>query len=186
MTAHMTLTFETPDRAIDTLRDEIDVADEPEKTRRAISELHAALTGTRRGYVRLVLATAAASQTVTCDQSAAVDGTDDITIGAAAGDTISVEAAPSGEDEMDSGTTDAEFADNLAVAVNAHSVISKLVYAVSDGVSVVTLYAVMPGPVGNLISLTETGSGFVVGAALLAGGASDEVDGLGFGYNPAG
>ena len=179
---HVTVTIEDTDSFIADLRRELDLPDK-ESSARALSDYLRSVAGPqRRGYVRACIASATASQTVHCDQSDAVDGTDDITI---AGQTISVEASPSGEGQMDSGTTDAEFADNLASKINAHSTMSKMVWADSDGVDTVTVYSVFPGPIGNFVALTETGNGFTLGGANLASGASDEVDGYELGYNPA-
>lgn len=182
--SYSTLILEVPDRSIATLRSALDRTSKAESMRLQLNELQAVMLGVRRGHVHCNLANVRASQTVTCDVSAAVDATDDITIGGSAGGTLSVEAAPSGEDEFDGGATDTEFADNLVAAVNAHSAISKLVFAVRTDTDVVTLYSIFPGPIGNLITLSETGNGMTLGAAALAGGAADEVDSYQFGYDP--
>ena len=181
---HLTVTVEFPSKLIAGMRNKLDV----QPKGRAIREVMTALRGllhpsyANRGLARVCIASACASQTVNCDYSDAVDGTDDITIG---GTTLSVEASPATEDEFDSGTDDAEFADNLAAAINAHSVLSKIVRATSDGVSDVTITSLYPGPIGNLILLAESGNGLTLGDTALAGGASDEVDSHAFGYVPS-
>lgn len=126
--------------------------------------------GAIRATVRLQandLASVFASQTVGCDQSDAVDGTDELTI---AGVVLAVEAAPAGENQFAKGADDIEFAANLAAAINAHSTLSGLVSAESDGVDTVTVTALLPGAVYNSIALAEAGAGFTLGGALLAGG----------------
>lgn len=134
--------------------------------------------GSHRAAVVTTLAATAASQTIGCDQSDAVDGTDDITIGS---QTLSVEAAPADEDAFLQGATDIAFAANLAAAINAHSELSKIVTAASDGVDTVTITCRWPGILGNEVALTESGNGFTLGAAALAGGTQDEVDEFGKG-----
>jgi len=186
MTAYLTVVAALQDRTIDSLRNELDGHQREEAVRRAITEINSVASMARRGYIYETLHSVTASTTVACDQSAAVLDTDDITIGGTVGGTISVATTPATEDDMALGSTDIEFAANLVAAINAHSTISKLVYAVSDGVDTVTVYSIHPGPIGNLITMAETGSGFVLGAAVLEDGAGDEVDGLSFGYNPKG
>lgn len=112
-------------------------------------------------------ASARASQTIGCDQSDAVDGTDEVVI---AGVTLAVEAAPANENQFAKGADDIEFAANLAAAINAHSVLSTLFDATSDGVDTVTVTALLPGLVYNQVAITETGNGFTLGGAALTGG----------------
>jgi hypothetical protein len=181
MAAHVNLTIETPDVPIASLRDSIDRTDKFRVLRAIVTLVQAIGMGIKRGYVRVCIASATASQTIGCDQSDAVDGTDTVTI---AGTTLEVEAAPADQDEFLKGDTDIEFAANLAAAINAHTTLQKIVRAESDGVDTVTVYSKYPGPIGNLIALTEAGDGFTLGGAVLAGGASDEHDGYQFGYDP--
>jgi len=112
---------------------------------------------------------AAASQTIGCDFSDAIDGTDTVTIGAV---TLSVEASPGNENEFDSGADDIEFAANLTDAINDHSVLGLAFSAVTDGVDTVTVTALDPGVIGNQVALSEAGIGFTLGGAVLAGGAA--------------
>jgi hypothetical protein len=179
---HATITVESNDLKIADLRAMLDKQNKRDSVLAFAELLRAGAAGVRRCYMRANLASEVASGTVTCDQSAAVDATDDITIG---GTTLSVEETPADTSEFDSGTTDAEFADNLAAAINANATISKMVWAVSDGASVVTIYSVFPGPIGNLVTLAETGNGMTLSGANLSSGASDEVDTYQFGYDPS-
>lgn len=145
--------------------------------------LKAVAGGNRNAVLHTQVCGAIAGVLIGCDVSDAVDGTDDLTIAAGATTaTISVEASPSGEDQMDGGTTDAEFADNLAAAINAHSVLSTFVRAVSDGVSAVAVYALTAGPIGHGVTLSKTGNGFTLGGAALAGGTASAPMEYGFGY----
>jgi len=130
--------------------------------------LSAVQSGHRRGIIRTQLASVAASQTIGCDESDSVDGTDTITIGAT---TLDVEASPVDEDDFATGATDITFAANLATAINDHSVAGELYYAVSDGIDTVTVTARTAGLLGNEVALAEVGNGFTLGAAALAGGA---------------
>jgi hypothetical protein len=179
--AHVTVTLETEQIPIATLRRMLDKTDKRLSVRGIYELLRQTQAGIKRGHVRACIASTAASQTVTCDYDSVVDGTDDITIG---GTTLSVEASPSGEAQFDGGTTDAELATNLAAAINGNSTINKLVRATASS-DVVTITCVYPGPIGNLVTLAETGNGFTLGAAALASGASDEVDSYQFGFTPS-
>jgi len=179
---HVTITVETNDYFIADLRLLLDKTQKRDSVRAHSDFLRQFVGGARRGYARACIASAVASGTVTCDFDSVVDGTDDITIG---GTALSVEASPSGESQFDGGTTDAELATNLAAAINAHSVLGKIVWADVTSSDVVTIYSKYPGPIGNLVTLAESGNGFTLGAAALASGASDEVDEYQLGYDPA-
>lgn len=150
--------------------------------RQSMSRLHELVgsigPGHRRAVVTTYVSGAQASGTIGCDFSDAVDGTDDVTIGPT---TLSVEASPSGEDEFDSGTDDIEFAANLVAAIAAHSVLSKSYTAVSDGVDTVTVTHRLAGISGNETALAETGNGFTLGAAALAGGTQNATQEFDFG-----
>lgn len=149
-----------------------------------IARLHELLgsigPGRRRAQVYTYVSGAQPSQTVDMDQAAAVDGTDDITID---GTTLSVEAAPSDENEFLQGADDIEFAANLAAAINAHSVLSLSYRAVSDGVDEVTISHILGGTAGNGKALAETGNGFTLGGATLAGGAQAATQEFNFGQS---
>lgn len=62
-------------------------------------------------------------------------------------------------------------ATNFAAAVNANATLSKFISASASG-SVVTLTCLVPGTIGNTLTIaTSNGTGFVVSAATLASGA---------------
>jgi hypothetical protein len=147
-----------------------------------MTQLRGLLGGVRRGQVRVAIHSAFASQTVNCDQSDTVDGTDTLTIGTI---TLSVEAAPANESEFLKGASDITMADNLAACINAHSILSLFVRAESDGVSDVTITSLYPGPVGDAITLAEAGNGFTLTGAALDGGdqSVDEMQSFAFGYS---
>jgi hypothetical protein len=154
----------------------------PNQLRQIMNLIKGAMLGNRRSFVRTCLASAVASKTVTCSASGAADG-DTLVIG---GTTLTVAAAPANESEFIKGATDALHAAATVAAINAHSTLSKIVWAAvtTSASGILTIYCKYPGPIGNLVTLTETGSGFVVGGAVLASGASDEVDEEGHGYSP--
>ena len=120
--------------------------------------------------VKMMVGDVFASMTIGCDVSDAVDDTDTITIGPV---TIATVAAPATEDEISSPATDILYAAELAAAINAHSVLSNLVEAVSDGIDTVTVTARLPGKIGNEIAVTEAGNGYTLSGAVLAGGTNN-------------
>jgi hypothetical protein len=138
--------------------------------------------GVRRAHVRVQCFEAFASQIVTCSRAAAVDGTDELTIGTIV---LAVEASPATESEFAKGASDITMAANLAACINAHSVLSLFVKAASDGVSAVTITCLYGGPVGDAIVLAETGDGFTLGGTALDGGDQtlDESQTFAFGYS---
>lgn len=95
-----------------------------------------------------------------------VVATNSVTIG---GTTFTGSDTPSGAVQFLTGTTDTISAASLATAVNANTTANKLVKATSSG-AVVTFTAVVPGPVGNFITLAKSGSPISVSGALLTGG----------------
>jgi len=136
-------------------------------------------SGNQPAYLTTQVASAFASATVTCTQASAVDGTDEVVI---AGTTLAVEAAPANQSEFLKGASNAAFATNLAACINAHTVLQKIVRAKAV-TNVCTITCRIPSPLGNLITLTETGNGMVVSGALFTGGASDEADSFVYGFD---
>lgn len=138
--------------------------------------------GVRRAHVRVQCSEAFASQVVTCSQAAAVDGTDELTIGTIV---LAVEAAPANESQFLKGASDIAMAANLAACINAHSVLSLFVKAVSNGISAVTITCLVGGPIGDAIKLAETGDGFSLTGSALDGGDQtlDEMQTFTFGYS---
>jgi hypothetical protein len=178
MAGKLTLVIDTHGDDDAVLQARIHHAEKAQFARAVQNYLNGLAGGVKRARVRASVSDAFASQTVTCDQSAAVDGTDELKIGSV---TLAVEAAPANEDQFEKGADDAEFADNLAAAINAHSVLSQVVRAESDGVDEVTVTCLVPGLMGNQIALTETGSGFALGGAALAGGTAENFETYDFG-----
>lgn len=180
MACHLTLTMHLPDMLIANLRDRVDQP-HPTGLREVINILKGAMLGHERAFVRVQLATAAASQTIEVDVSDMVADTDTTVID---GITLTWVAASANEDQITIPATDALGATALAAAINAHSTISKLVWAAKTGTDDVTVYAVIPGTTGNGITLAEAGNGITLGGAALANGAGDEVDGINLGFSP--
>lgn len=182
MTTYVALMLEFKDQLIAGLRNQVDVPT-PNAIREIMNLTRSSLIGNERTYMRYVIASAVASKTVTCSASAAANG-DTLVIG---GTTLTVAASPANESEFVKGSTDALHAAATVAAINAHSTLGKFVWAAvtTSASGILTIYCKFPGPIGNLVTLTETGNGFVVGGAVLANGASDEVDELNCGYSVA-
>ena len=91
---------------------------------------------------------------------------DTITIG---GITFTGTGSPTTELHFETDGDDTADAAALAAAINAHSTLSKVVSA-SSAAAVVTISCLIPGVIGNFITLSETGTTITVSAAALAGG----------------
>lgn len=114
----------------------------------------------------------AASQTLVCDQSSAVATTDTLTVGGIT--CASVASAPdvtAGEWLL--GASDATMATNIAAAINGHTTLSEIVSATADD-DTVTITARTPGTLGNLVTLSEAGSGIALDGTALEGGDGGE------------
>lgn len=102
---------------------------------------------------------------VQSDGGTRASGAITLTSGIAPGDMVDIGPAslefvagsPADENEVQIGGDEGESADNLAAAINAHSGLSGLVSAESDGAGVVSVTAVAPGLSGNLIGIGGTG-----------------------------
>lgn len=70
--------------------------------------------------------------------------------------------------QFNKGTTDTITAANLAAAINALSTLNCVVAATSAA-AVVTVNCLVPGTIGNLVTLSATGGTITVGAALTGG-----------------
>lgn len=180
MASHMTVTVEFENKPIATLRKAVDKQNKGPAVRAVAAELGGVLNGARKAKVRTVLASACASGTLTCDQSATVNDTDVATIGGVA---LAVKASPSTTAQFAKGAGNTAMAKNLAACINGNATLAKIVRATSSG-AVVTITALVPGPVGNYITLAETGNGMTKSGTALENGASDEVDSFQFGYEP--
>jgi len=183
MAVHYTLTMELPsdNGALADIRNRFDLSQKRMVLRAVVKALLSLIGGTSRAYVRGNVASACATGTYTCVVASVVDDTDVVTIG---GTALSVKASPSSTAEFAKGSTNAGCATNLANAINANATLAKIVRATASS-DVVTVTALAPGPVGNFITLAETGNGFTKSGTTLANGASDEVDGYAFGYTPS-
>ncbi len=180
--ATMLITVESAELDIAAMRQRFDKSHNRRRMlQQILNYLQAAKGGFKPAYLNVALCSAHASATITCTQASAVDATDTVVI---AGTTLALVAVPATESQFAKGATNATMATNLAAKINAHSVLSKLVRATVLS-NVVTLTCKVPGPIGNLVTLTETGNGMAVtGGGALASGASDEMDALQFGYDP--
>ncbi len=118
-------------------------------------------------------ATAAVKASATATLATAI-ATNAVTINAVA---FTAVASGATGNQWNIGGTDTISATNLAAAING-SVTAKIagyVSATSSG-AVVTISAVTPGLLGNLVTLTKTGTPITVtGAGFLASGAGDDV-----------
>jgi len=82
-------------------------------------------------------------------------------------------ASPAGEAQFAVGVSDTADAAALAAAINAHSTLSLMVVA-SSALGVVTLTAILPGYLGNAVTLAISAHGSV-SAARMAGGTNGAV-----------
>jgi hypothetical protein len=169
------------------LAHDIDRTDKHGAIRRLMNYLRKVFGSQASAYVTTQVASAFASAYVDCDTSDAVNATDTLAIAGSVGATLAVVASPTTQNQVSKGATDAEFATNVAAKINAHTTLSKIVRAyVTTPTNRVHVVAKVPGLFGNLIALAEVGNGFVLSAAVLSGGASDEADHWKYGYAPTG
>ena len=181
MACHYNVSVFAPDDLIATVRTKLDRAVKGEAVNAIAKDLLACAGPHKRAHVRAFIASEVASRIVTCSAAAGVPG-DTLVIG---GTTLTNAASPANESEFADAATDALLAASVVACINAHSVLSKIVWAAvtTSASGILTIFAVVPGPIGNLVTLAETGNGFTLGGAALTGGASDEVDGYQLGYN---
>jgi hypothetical protein len=125
-------------------------------------------SGIKAGSVKLSYAAAAPVQASGTITVASVQADDTVTIGKT---TLTGKASPANENQFDSDGTDAAVAAAIVAKINAHSVLSKLVYA-SAADDVVTVAAHQPGSIGNHVALASSGATLTVtGSGYLASGA---------------
>ena len=180
----VTLTVELPSQVIASLRTRLNQPNGGLALREHENVLRGMLGGVDgyKGYFRSQIASACAVGTYTCVYGDAVFDTDIATIGGTA--LAYVETPASTAQFTHTAATDAGLAAGLAAAINANATLAKIVRAtVAD--AVVTVTALLPGPVGNLITLAETGNGLTKSSTVLADGVSDAPYGYEFGYTPA-
>ncbi len=183
MAGKLTVLFDSPETGDVLVQRLMRTSSKRTVMRELVNYVNGVQGGVRRAHVRAQVFSAFASETVACDQSAAVDGTDELTIGTVV---LAVEASPANENQFAKGASDIAFAANLAAAINAHSILSLFVKAESDGVDTVTITCLYGGPIGDAIPLAETGNGFTLGGAALDGGDQAVDQGLTFEFGYSG
>jgi phage tail sheath gpL-like len=97
---------------------------------------------------------------------ASVPVDDTVVIG---GVTLTAKASPANENEWSQAGTNDQDAASLAAVINAHSVLGLVVEATSAA-AVVTVTSKVPGLIGNLIPISETGTSITASGSFLAGG----------------
>lgn len=106
----------------------------------------------------------AASATLTLTSAVATDA---ITIG---GVTLTASSTPANENQWEiDGADDTADAASLAAAINAHSVLSKVVSASSE-LEVVTVTCLVKGVIGNQIPISSADATIVASGSFLSGG----------------
>lgn len=187
MTVHYTVTVEYGYDTIAGLRNRLtqnsgSIKSKVKVLRGFATDLRSILLGNTRAFVRTQAASACASQTVVCSNAGAVDDTDTLVV---AGTTLSEKAVPSTESQYAKGATDATLVANLVACINAHSVLSKIVRAAAVNGTTFRITCKVPGPLGNLVTLTRAGVGLTLGGAVLASGAADANYGYSLGFTPS-
>lgn len=133
----------------------------------AMKHVKAVIGGSNKGSIALFSSSsnlAAASGTLTLVSAVATDA---VTIGAV---TLTASSTPANENQWEiDGASDALDATSLAAAINAHSVLSKVVVASANS-NVVTITCHMKGVMGNQIPLSSADATITASAAFLAGG----------------
>jgi hypothetical protein len=181
---HVTITMELPNRLIASLRDQLDRTDKNVSVRGLMNVMRGMLSPDymNRGYMRACIASACAAQTVDVAYGSMGAATDSITIAGTA--LASVASNRTLGTTWLIGADNATTVANVVECINNNATISKLVRATAVDSDTFRITCLYPGPIGNLVTLAEAGNGFTLGAAALASGASDEVDGYAFGYVP--
>jgi phage tail sheath gpL-like len=101
-----------------------------------------------------------------------VPADDTVVIG---GVTLTAKASPAGEAQWSQAGSDTVDAASLATVINAHSTLSQVVTATSAA-GVVTVTAKVKGVVGNVITISETGSSITASGTALTGGTGGATD----------
>jgi hypothetical protein len=172
-----------PDELAPTMRTRINRAEKGAAVSTIAKEFEAARGDVRRAEVRSYIGLLTASMVITCDQSAAVDNTDTLTI--AGGTALAVKASPANQDQVAKGASSAAFAANVVAKINANTVTSKFVWAAvtTSASGIITVYSLLPGVIGNLITVSKAGNGFTLVGSALAGGTNDAPKYYQLGYN---
>lgn len=187
MTCHATVTIEYGHDTIAGVRNRLtqnggSIKSKVKVLRGFSADLRAILLGVIRAFVRVQPASACATMKITVDQSQAVDNTDTITI---AGTTLSQKASPANESQYAMGGSTATLIANLVACINAHSVLQKIVRAGAADATHFTITCALPGPLGNLVTVSKAGNSLTLVGSALANGASDAMRGYSLGYTPS-
>lgn len=140
-------------------------------TRKVINYLEGLSSGAQRGSARIMAGSAvfaAATQTITCTQSAAT-ANDTITI---LGVTLTAKSSGATGAQFNIGASNTAMADNMAAAINANATLSKYVLAAA-ATGVVTLTTFAKGELMNVLAGTtvSVNSGTPMVATSWANGA---------------
>lgn len=139
----------------------------PDATQAAVNlgnYIHSLPAGVRSANVKVLLGAVAASGTLT---GTSVIATDVVIINGTSYTCVSSGATGN---QFNVGASDTITMANLAATINASSDASGL-YSATSAVNVVTVSAVVPGKIGNAITLVSSDATIVASAGRLAGGA---------------
>lgn len=120
------------------------------------------ITGVYRSNVQVMSSGVYATGTATLASTVA---TNTIVIG---GVTLTAVNSGATSVQFNVGATDTITATNLAAAINALTTINKVVQATSSA-AIVTIACLVPGTIGNLVTLSAGGGTITVGASLTGG-----------------
>ena len=126
----------------------------------------------RQGSIRVQTGGAAPVRATGTATLASVAANDTIVIG---GTTLTAKASPANENEFSQAGSDTADAASLVTKINAHSTLSQVVKASSSG-AVVTITCLVPGVIGNHITLAQTGGTITLSAAKLSGGTGGSTE----------
>lgn len=120
------------------------------------------ITGVYRSNIQIMSNGVYASGTAVC---ASVVATNTLVIG---GVTLTAVASGPTSVQFVAAGTDAATATNIAAAINALTTLNKVVQASASGATV-TIVCLVPGTIGNLVTLSSAGGTITVGSALTGG-----------------
>lgn len=170
MSSSLSLSITSNESSTDNVSNLLVDTSNPREQFKNLKRLFMALaSGAKQGSVKVSYASAAPVQASGTITVASIQADDTITVGKT---TLTGKASPVGEDQFDSDGTDSVVAAAIVAKINAHSVLSKLVYA-SAANAVVTVTAHQAGSIGNHIALASSDAGrlAVTGSGYLASGA---------------
>lgn len=162
------------DRSLAYLQDRLQLSGRPHVGKRELQNFIQAQGPIYTGSIDVQTASADPVRASATFTLASVVENEAVTIGKT---TLTFKDSPAGENQVQTGgADDAADAVVLAAAINAHSVLSKIVTA-SAAAAVVTVTARVPGVIGNEIIFSETGTTITAtGSGYLASGAGGSED----------